>query len=68
MEELNDLKNRLEVLNNIVNASYSHEKTAILKEKIDFLREKNKNKSIITQNLLENEIPLLQNKDEKNTI
>ena len=66
MEELNDVKNRLEVLNNLENASYSHEPTAILKEEIDFLREDNKNKSIIIQNLLENENLLLRNKNERN--
>ena len=63
MEELNGMKNRLEVLNNLGNASYSHEPTAILKEEIDFLREDNKNKSIIIQNLLENENLLLRNKN-----
>ena len=47
MEELNDLKNRLEVLNNLGNASCSDETTAILKEEIDYLRKDNKNKSII---------------------
>ena len=66
MEELNDLKNRLKVLNNLGNASYSHETTAILKEEIDFLREDNGNKSIMIQNLLENENLLLRNKDERN--
>ena len=66
MQELNDVKNRLEVLNNIVNASYSHGPTAILKEEIDFLREDNKNISIIIQNLLENENLLLRNKNERN--
>ena len=66
MEELNDIKNRLEVLNNSGNASYSHETTAILKEGIDFLREDNKNKSIIIQNLLENENLLFRNKNERN--
>ena len=66
MEELNDMKNRLEVLNNLENASYSHEPTAILKEEIDFLREDNKNKSIIIQNLPEIENLLLRNKNERN--
>ena len=66
MEELNDMKNRLEVLNNLDNASYSHETTAILKEGIDFLREDNKNKSIIIQNLLENENLRFRNKNETN--
>ena len=66
MEELNDMKNRLEVLKNLGNASYSHEPTAILKEEIDFLREGNKNKSIIIQNLPENENLLLRNKNERN--
>ena len=47
MEELNDMKNKLEVLNNIGNASYSHEMTAIPKEEIDFLGGDRKNKSII---------------------
>ena len=40
MWELNDLKNRLEVLNNLGNASYSNETTAILKEEIDFICER----------------------------
>ena len=31
MEYLNDLKKRLEILNNLGNVSSSHEKTAILK-------------------------------------
>ena len=66
MEELNDMKNRLEVLENLGNASYSHEPTAILKDEIDFLREGNKNKSIIIQNLPENENLLLRNKNERN--
>ena len=44
MEELNDMENRLEVLSNVGNASYSHERTAILKKEIDFLREGNKKK------------------------
>ena len=66
MEELNDMKNRLEVLSDLGNASYSHEPTAILKEEIDFLREDSKNKSIIIQNLLENENLLLRNKNERN--
>ena len=66
MGELNDMKNRLEVLNNSGNASYSHEPTTILKEEIDFLRKDNKNKSIIIQNLLENENLLLRNKNERN--
>ena len=60
------MKNRLEVLNNLGNASYSHEPTAVLKEEIDFLREDNKNKSIIMQNLLENENLLLRNENEGN--
>ena len=34
MEELNDLKNRLEVLNNLGNGSCRHEASAILKEEI----------------------------------
>ena len=42
MEDLNDPNNRLEVLNNLGNASNSHETTAILKEEIQFLREDNK--------------------------
>ena len=66
MEELNDMKNRLEGLNNLVNVSYSYEPTAILKQETDFLREDNKNKSIIIQNLLENENLLLRNKNERN--
>ena len=65
MEELNDMKNRLEFLNNLGDASCSHEPTAILKEEIDFPREDNKNKSIIIQNLLENENLLLRNKNER---
>ena len=40
MWELNDLKKRLEVLNNLGNTSYSHETTAILKEEIDFIYER----------------------------
>ena len=59
------MKNRLEFLNNLGDASCSHEPTAILKEEIDFPREDNKNKSIIIQNLLENENLLLQNKNER---
>ena len=66
MEELTDMKNILKVLNNLGNASYSHKPTAILKEEIDFLREDNKNKGIIMQNLLENENLLLRNKNERN--
>ena len=66
MEELNDMKNRLEGLNNLVNVSYSYEPTAILKQETDFLREDNKNKSIIIQNLLENENLLIRNKNERN--
>ena len=66
MEGLYDMKNRLEVLNNFGNASNSHEPTAILKEDIDFLREDNKNKSIVIQNLLENENLLLRSKNERN--
>ena len=66
MEELNNMKNRLEVLNNLGNASYSHETTAVLKEGINFLREDNKNKSIIIQDLLENENLLFRNKNETN--
>ena len=65
--ELNNMKNRLEVFNNLMNASYSHEPTAIPKEEIDFLREDNKNKSIIIQNLLENKNLLFRNKNERNT-
>ena len=57
------MKNRLKVLNKLGNASYSHETTAVLKKEIDFLREDNKNKRIIIQNLLENENLLHQNKD-----
>ena len=53
MEELNDMKNRLEVLSHLRNIPYSHETTAVLKEEIDFLRDDNKNKSIIIQNLRE---------------
>ena len=64
MEELNEMKNRLEVLNNFGNASNSHEPTAILKK--DFLWEDNKNKSIVIQNLLENENLLLRNKNKRN--
>ena len=60
------MKNRLEVLKNLGNASYSHEPTAILKEEIDFPWGDNKNKSIIIQNLLENENLLLRNKNERN--
>ena len=60
------LTNRLEVLNNLGNASYSHETTVILKEEIDFLRVDDKNKSIIIQNLLENENLILQNENERN--
>ena len=60
------MKNRLEVLNNLGNASYSPEPTAILEGEIDFLREHNKNKSIIIQNLPENENLLLRNKNERN--
>ena len=66
MEELNEMKNRLEVLNNFGNASNSHEPTAILKKDIDFLREDNKNKSFVIQNLLENEHLLLRNKNKRN--
>ena len=62
MEELNDLKNILEVINNSGNASYSYETTALLKEEIDFPRDDNNNKIII----LENENLLLRNKDERN--
>ena len=54
MEELNDLKSRLEVLINLRNASYSHKTTVILKEEIQILREDNKNKSITIENVLEN--------------
>ena len=60
------MKNRLEVLNNFGNASNSHEPTAILKKDIDFLWEDNKNKSIVIQNLLENENLLLRNKNKRN--
>ena len=66
MEKLNDMKNRLEVLNNLGNVSHSYEPAAILKEEIDFLREDNKNKSIIIRNLLENENLLLRKKNERN--
>ena len=67
MEELNDMENRLEVLSNVGNASYSHETTAILKKEIDFLREGNKKKkNIVIQSLLENENLLLRNKNERN--
>ena len=66
MEELNNLKNRLKVVNSLGNASNSHETTAILKEEIDFLQEDNKNKSITIQNLLEKENLLFRNKDERN--
>ena len=55
MEELNDLKSRLEVLINLRNASYSHKTTVILKEEIQILREDNKNKSITMENVPENE-------------
>ena len=54
MEELNDLKSRLEVLINLRNASYSHKTSVILKEEIQILREDNKNKSITIENVLEN--------------
>ena len=66
MKEFSDLKNRPEVLNSLGNASYSHGITAILKEEIQFLREGNKNKSIIMQDIMENKNLLLQNKDERN--
>ena len=66
IKECNDLKNRLEVLNNLGNASYSHGATAILKEEIQFLREGNKNKRIIMQDIKENENLFLQNKDDRN--
>ena len=42
MSELDDLKNGLEVLNDLGNASSSHETTAILKEEMKFLKEDNK--------------------------
>ena len=41
-------------------------RTAILKEEIDFRREVKKNKSIIIQNLLDNENLLIRNNDERN--
>ena len=44
---MDELKNRLEVLNNLGNASYSRETKAIPKEEIDFLQEDDKNKSTI---------------------
>ena len=66
MNEFNNLINSLEVPNNLGNASYSHEKTVILKEEIQFLREGNK--SIIMINIIENENLLLQNKYVKYTI
>ena len=65
MNEFNNLINSLEVPNNLGNASYSHEKTVILKEEIQFLREGNK--SIIMINIIENENLLLQNKYVKYT-
>ena len=49
-----------------MNASSSHETATILKEKTQFLREDNKNKSIVTQNLPENRNLLLRNKVERN--
>ena len=61
-EELKDLNNRLWVLNDLGNVSCSHETTAILKPEISFLRDGNKNNSIIIQN--ENLLP--RNKDERN--
>lgn len=39
MREFDDLKNGLEILNDLGNASSSHETTAILKEEIQFLKE-----------------------------
>ena len=67
MDKLNDLKNRLEVFNTLGNASNSHETTAALpNEKTDFLQKDNESKSIITQNILENENLLLRNKDKRN--
>ena len=61
-EELKDLNNRLWVLSDLGNVSCSHETTAILKPEISFLRDGNKNNSIIIQN--ENLLP--RNKDERN--
>ena len=67
MDKLNDLKNRLEVFNTLGNASNSHETTAAIpNEKTDFLQKDNESKSIITQNILENENLLLRNKDKRN--
>ena len=70
MNEFNNLINSLEVPNNLGNASYSHEKTVILKEEIQFLREGNKiiKALIIMINIIENENLLLQNKYVKYTI
>ena len=42
MREFDDLKNGLEILNDLGNASSSHETTAILMEEIQFLKEDNK--------------------------
>ena len=66
MEELKDLKNRLKVFSNLGNVSYNHETTAILKGEIHGLREYNKSKSIIIQNLPKNENLLLRNKNKRN--
>lgn len=63
MEELNDQKNRLEVLSSFGNASYSYEATEILKEQIEFLREDKKNKTIKVQSIKENENLHFLNKD-----
>ena len=54
------------VLDNLGNVLCSHETARILKEEIQFLREDTKNKSIIVQNLLENENILLRRKNKRN--
>lgn len=51
----------------MVKASCNHDATAVLKEKIEVLREENKDKGvIIIKSLLKNENIFLRNKNDKN--
>lgn len=51
----------------MVKASCNHDATAVLKEKIEVLREEDKNKGvIIIKSLLKNENIFLRNKNDKN--